>query len=253
MDRAEEWVKERKLTPQPDGNPGSCLSATRSDGRGCLQNVAGNTWIHAKRIELVKKYDLAGVAAWRRGFEQAEIWYDHRRRIEPKRNKNREGRDVSSCLGFLQFTGTSLPSRLSGCPQNMQASSFPSIFVTFPQDGHSTCGAEVEIIPEIINSTVATIVMNKSNEQQMKHKEIIFLQPMTPEITGKKPYTRIHEQDGNPMFQFAQLRIRLILLMRSIFSLVIPPVMAISQPLGCGRYFQSISIAIQYSIEAFIC
>jgi len=27
-----------------------------------------------KRMELVKKYDLAGVAAWRRGFETPDIW-----------------------------------------------------------------------------------------------------------------------------------------------------------------------------------
>jgi spore germination protein YaaH len=27
-----------------------------------------------KRIELMKKYRLAGIAAWRRGFEKEELW-----------------------------------------------------------------------------------------------------------------------------------------------------------------------------------
>lgn len=75
MERAEAWVKERKLTPQPDAKTGQLFVSYTDPTDGATYKM----WLEdsgsmAKRIELVKKYDLAGVAAWRRGFEQPKIW-----------------------------------------------------------------------------------------------------------------------------------------------------------------------------------
>lgn len=75
MPRAQEWIAERKLTPVLDKASGQQYVEYRDPKDGNVYKM----WLEdvssmAKRLELVKKYDLAGVASWRRGFEVPEIW-----------------------------------------------------------------------------------------------------------------------------------------------------------------------------------
>jgi len=75
MPRAQEWIKERNLTPVLDEASGQHYVEYRDPADGKTYKM----WIEdkmsmEKRMELVKKYDLAGVAAWRRGFETPDIW-----------------------------------------------------------------------------------------------------------------------------------------------------------------------------------
>lgn len=75
MPRAQEWIAERKLTPVLDKASGQQYVEYRDPKDGNVYKM----WLEdvssmAKRVELVKKYDLAGVASWRRGFEVPEIW-----------------------------------------------------------------------------------------------------------------------------------------------------------------------------------
>lgn len=75
MSRAQEWIKERNLTPVLDEASGQHYVEYRDPNDGKTYKM----WIEdvtsmEKRIQLVKKYNLAGVAAWRRGFEVPEIW-----------------------------------------------------------------------------------------------------------------------------------------------------------------------------------
>ncbi|WP_134686831.1 glycosyl hydrolase family 18 protein [Brevibacillus migulae] len=75
MESAQNWIKERKLTPQLDEKSGQNYVSYTDTAAG----VTYKMWLEdatsmAKRIELVHKYNLAGVAAWRRGFEQPPIW-----------------------------------------------------------------------------------------------------------------------------------------------------------------------------------
>ncbi|MFY0545624.1 glycosyl hydrolase family 18 protein [Brevibacillus sp. H7] len=75
MMRAEEWVKQRNLTPQPDAASGQLfVSYNDPTDRAVYKMWLEDETSMQKRMALVKKYNLAGVAAWRRGFEQAEIW-----------------------------------------------------------------------------------------------------------------------------------------------------------------------------------
>jgi len=73
MTRAENWVKENNLTPQKDPATGQNYVEMTKDG------VTYKMWLEdevslEQRSELMKKYRLAGLAAWRRGFEKEEIW-----------------------------------------------------------------------------------------------------------------------------------------------------------------------------------
>ena len=63
---------------------------------------------------------------------------------------------------FRAPSASSPSSKRSGWPQNMQASSLPSILVTFPQAGHSTCGRVVETMPLIMNNAVLKIAAAKN-------------------------------------------------------------------------------------------
>jgi spore germination protein YaaH len=75
MMKAEEWINQRKLKPQRDEKSGQLYVSYVDPSDGNTYKM----WLEdpesmRKRIALVKKYDLAGVAAWRRGFEKTEIW-----------------------------------------------------------------------------------------------------------------------------------------------------------------------------------
>jgi len=73
MAQAEEWVAEHRAEVKADASTGQHYAEVEEgDIRYCL-------WLEdafslAKRVELMKKYRLAGLAAWRRGFEKQGIW-----------------------------------------------------------------------------------------------------------------------------------------------------------------------------------
>ena len=70
----ENLLKEKGVEPEWDERTGQYYAEfTTEEGRF-------RTWLEeetsmASRIHLVRKYDLAGVASWRRGFERPEIWH----------------------------------------------------------------------------------------------------------------------------------------------------------------------------------
>jgi hypothetical protein len=115
-------------------------------------------------------------------------------------------------------------SNCNGCPQNMQASSLPSILVTFLQAGHSTCGADVDTIPDIMYNTVPIIIMKKLMINSTRKS--IWKVPAKPVLRKyrKNPIPTNMNAIDIPMFQFAHVRIRLILLRRSVLFIFIPPI-----------------------------
>ena len=73
MEKAEEWIKEKEASIIVDENSGQNYVEVKED------KTTYKIWIEDefsinKRIELMKKYRLAGVAAWRRGFETEDVW-----------------------------------------------------------------------------------------------------------------------------------------------------------------------------------
>ncbi|MBB6694812.1 SH3 domain-containing protein [Cohnella xylanilytica] len=73
MDSVRKLIQEKKLTPTLSAETGQHYVEFKEDG--AVQKI----WIEdelsiRKRAELVKKYDLAGAATWRRGFETSDIW-----------------------------------------------------------------------------------------------------------------------------------------------------------------------------------
>ncbi|QRG68543.1 glycosyl hydrolase family 18 protein [Brevibacillus choshinensis] len=75
MPRAQEWISERKLTPKLDEASGQNYVeyTDPKDGNTYKMWLEDVTSIE-KRMELVHKYNLAGAASWRRGYEVPEIW-----------------------------------------------------------------------------------------------------------------------------------------------------------------------------------
>ncbi|WP_134699861.1 glycosyl hydrolase family 18 protein [Ammoniphilus sp. YIM 78166] len=75
MDTVDKWIKERSLTPVYDEASGQRFVQYLDPTDGATYKI----WLEdelsmKKRAELVKKYDLAGIASWRRGFEKPGIW-----------------------------------------------------------------------------------------------------------------------------------------------------------------------------------
>jgi spore germination protein YaaH len=73
MEQVEEIMKQNRATVQWDARAGQNLATYREGG--ALYKV----WLEdeesvAQRVALVKKYGLAGIASWRRGFEKPNIW-----------------------------------------------------------------------------------------------------------------------------------------------------------------------------------
>lgn len=70
---AEKWLKEKAATVTFDEKRGQNYAEVQEEG------VTYKMWLEdrvslEKRIKLMKKYRLAGLGAWRRGFEKAETW-----------------------------------------------------------------------------------------------------------------------------------------------------------------------------------
>jgi len=75
MQAAWDWVNERKLKPELDQKSGQLFVSYRDPAEGATYKI----WLEeegsiTRRIALVHKYNLAGIASWRRGFEQPVIW-----------------------------------------------------------------------------------------------------------------------------------------------------------------------------------
>lgn len=81
MPAAEKWLKERGAQVTFDQKSGQNYAEVREEG------VKYRMWLEdshslAKRIELMKKYHLAGIAAWRRGFENNDTWAEISRLVQ---------------------------------------------------------------------------------------------------------------------------------------------------------------------------
>lgn len=75
MDTANKWIEERNLNPAYNQETGQNY-VEYFDSK---ENVTYKMWMEDetsinKRAELVLKYNLAGIASWRRGFETPTIW-----------------------------------------------------------------------------------------------------------------------------------------------------------------------------------
>jgi len=73
MSRVERTIKEQNLTPVFDPEAGQNYVEYKEGA------AVKKIWIEdavsiKSRVELAKRYDLAGVASWRRGFESPDIW-----------------------------------------------------------------------------------------------------------------------------------------------------------------------------------
>jgi spore germination protein YaaH len=75
MEGIEKWLSERNLEPVLDEASGQYYT----EYLDVVENVTYKVWIEnehsmVQRVALVHKYDLAGIASWRRGFEKPVIW-----------------------------------------------------------------------------------------------------------------------------------------------------------------------------------
>ncbi|MNG26471.1 hypothetical protein D3C84_1114680 [compost metagenome] len=73
MERVKQILAEKKLTPALDAESGQHY--VEYDENGVKQRI----WIEddlsmKARVELVHKYELAGVATWQRAFQTPSIW-----------------------------------------------------------------------------------------------------------------------------------------------------------------------------------
>ncbi len=75
MPKIEKWLNERQVKPVLDAKTGQMYASYVDPKDGATYKV----WLEdqnsiKRRIQLVHQYDLAGIAAWRRGFESPDIW-----------------------------------------------------------------------------------------------------------------------------------------------------------------------------------
>lgn len=73
MTSAQRWLKDNKAEVVWDEKTGQNYAEVKSGSTTYRMWVEDETSL-AKRIGLIKKYRLAGLAAWRRGYEPEEIW-----------------------------------------------------------------------------------------------------------------------------------------------------------------------------------
>ncbi|TXK79642.1 glycosyl hydrolase [Paenibacillus sp. N3.4] len=73
MEAAQTIIKDKKLTPTFLSETGQNYVEYKEGEKLIRIWLEDETSVKA-RIDLVKKYDLAGVASWRRGFEQPTMW-----------------------------------------------------------------------------------------------------------------------------------------------------------------------------------
>ncbi|NHW39076.1 SH3 domain-containing protein [Paenibacillus aceris] len=73
MEAAQAIIKDRKLTPTFLPDTGQNYVEYK-DGEKLIRIWLEDETSMKARLDLVKKYNLAGVATWRRGFEQSSMW-----------------------------------------------------------------------------------------------------------------------------------------------------------------------------------
>ncbi|WP_246294381.1 glycosyl hydrolase family 18 protein [Paenibacillus planticolens] len=73
MEAAQAIIKDKKLTPVFLPDTGQNYVEYK-DGEKLIRIWLEDETSIKARLDLVKKYDLAGVATWRRGFEQSSMW-----------------------------------------------------------------------------------------------------------------------------------------------------------------------------------
>jgi len=73
MQTVRDLIREKNLTPVFYQDAGQNYVEYREADTTYKIWIEDETSLRA-RLELVKKYDLAGIAAWRRGFETADVW-----------------------------------------------------------------------------------------------------------------------------------------------------------------------------------
>ncbi|TVY01062.1 glycosyl hydrolase family 18 protein [Paenibacillus cremeus] len=73
MDMPQRVIKEQKLTPVFSPETGQNYVEYKEDGKLNKIWIEDETSVKA-RMALVRKYNLAGVASWRRGYESPEAW-----------------------------------------------------------------------------------------------------------------------------------------------------------------------------------
>jgi spore germination protein YaaH len=74
METIDNLIKDKKLTPVLDADSGQNYVEYKEDASTTIKIWIEDEVSMKKRIELVKTYDLAGVASWSRGQEKSEIW-----------------------------------------------------------------------------------------------------------------------------------------------------------------------------------
>jgi spore germination protein YaaH len=73
MESAQAIIKDKKLTPVLDSATGQNYAEYKDGAKLMRIWLEDETSVKA-RMEIVKKYDLAGIASWRRGYETPDIW-----------------------------------------------------------------------------------------------------------------------------------------------------------------------------------
>ncbi|MFS0723737.1 glycosyl hydrolase family 18 protein [Paenibacillus sp. 1P07SE] len=73
METAEQLLADRGLQPELDPAAGQHYVEYEEDGARMRIWLEDGTSARA-RVQLVKKYDLAGIASWQRGFQKPQIW-----------------------------------------------------------------------------------------------------------------------------------------------------------------------------------
>jgi spore germination protein YaaH len=73
METAQQQLSERGVKPQYDPETGQNYAEYTEGGKRIRVWLEDETSL-AARLEIVKKYDLAGIASWRRGYETPNIW-----------------------------------------------------------------------------------------------------------------------------------------------------------------------------------
>ncbi|MNC24950.1 hypothetical protein D3C81_2198370 [compost metagenome] len=74
MDAIDKLLAEKKLTPTLDAASGQNYVEYKEDSSTTVKIWIEDEVSMKKRIELVKTYDLAGVASWSRSQEKESIW-----------------------------------------------------------------------------------------------------------------------------------------------------------------------------------
>ena len=86
MNASKQWCKDNNVIPKWDEESGQYY-AELNEGSSVFKLWIEDAVSIEKRVELVKEYNLAGCAAWRRGFESEDVWKIIKKELEIALNK----------------------------------------------------------------------------------------------------------------------------------------------------------------------